>query len=356
MIEGKSKALKEFFTEKYWIFIAILVVLLVIGIPFLGFGKKETGKTISCGDGSSHNTCSSRMPYFCEEGQLVEKASVCDCPELLSIEGDSCVSKYQTNPKDITLDYILRGEKKKMNLVVYEGMINYISNLSVFIRYNVSEQPSRQDFKLRNINEPEQKLLLSSFITDIQNLEKDKVEQMRTAVSLVQNIPYRFPDKTISIGEAEANYSRYPYEVLYEQEGICAEKSELLAFLLKELGYEVVLFYHPDEDHESIGIKCPVEHSLGGSGYCFVETTGPSIITDDKITYVGGMTLESEPKIIPLFKGDSLPKDMYEYTDADELVSLRKEIEEKTWVWPFKKEKLRELSRKYGLVEEYNLE
>lgn len=336
--------------KKSWIiFIVFIILLIFIGDYFLNISGLWKQEQTTCGDGTLYNNCSLNKPYFCENGVLVEKASVCGCPEILTKNNDSCISQYQTAPKQITLNYILCGEEKQINFVVYEGMVNYLSNLPTSIYYTEGEQPSRVDFKLRNINEEKQRELLLPLVVKIQNLADDKLEQARIAVSLVQNIPYSASDKIITLpGNIRTNYSRYPYGVLYDEAGICGEKTELLAFLLKEIGYEVVFFYHTFENHESVGIKCPEKYSLAGTGYCFVETTGPSIITDDSIEYVGGLTLGSVPEIYIISEGISLPKRMYEYRDANNLAKLRQ--------GKFAFAKIENLKEKYGLIEEYYVE
>jgi|SRR3989338_4843717 len=67
----------------------------------------------------------------------------------------------------------------------------------------------------------------------------------------------------------------YPYEVLYEDTGVCQDKSYLVYALLKELGYGVTIFLFPDpkDNHMAIGVKCPLAYSNYDSGYCFIETT-----------------------------------------------------------------------------------
>ena len=165
----------------------------------------------------------------------------------------------------------------------------------------------------------------------------------------MQHIPYGFSEKTIFLGSNSVNYSRYPYEVLYENQGICGEKSALLSFLLREMGYEIVFFYHALENHESLGIRCPVKNSLDGTGYCFIETTAPSIITDNSIEYVGGITLESDPEIILISQGNSIGDNWEEYVDANDMKKLRKRR------IPFLSDlKLKELKEKYGFVDVYN--
>ena len=78
-----------------------------------------------------------------------------------------------------------------------------------------------------------------------------------------------------------------------------------------------------------------------------METTGPAIISDNSIEYVGGITLQSEPEIIFISEGISLPHDMPEYRDADIMESIR------SGKLIFKEHEFNKLKEKYGLVEEY---
>jgi len=324
----------------------LFVFLSIFLIAFASAGLFQ--KQNICGDGTFNNECSDNLPYFCSEGILIEKASVCGCPNLTETKWNFCISPYQVNPKEISLEYILKGEKKNISFTVYEEMANYLFDLSDFITYSNGNGPQRQDFKLRNINEENQKILLMPLVIKIQNLVDNKVDQARIAISLVQNIPFGVSDKQVSIGENSINYSRYPYEVLYEQGGVCASKSELLVFLLREIGYETVFFYHKPENHDSVGIKCPERHGLLNTSYCFVETTGPSIITDDENLYLEGIKLTSYPEIINSFEGDSLGH-MYEYRDARILKRIRRGIEKTGKTNLFRYIYLNKIKEKYGL-------
>ena len=338
---GKSKKACIFF---------VIIFILIIGGGWYYFYNNGEEKIIitACGDDTAFEQCSTNKPYFCDQGQLVEKASVCGCPGILIQEGESCNSQYQTEPKEITLNYILRGEIKQIDYTVYTGMVDYIFNLPAEIHYEAGAQPSRADFKLRNINEKEQRELLIPLVVEIQNIANNREEQVRIAVSLVQNVPYQASDRMVVLVQNEVAYSRYPYEVLYEYQGICGEKSELLAFLLQEIGYEVVFFSHGSENHESIGVKCPEEYSLRETGYCFIETTGPSIITDSGIEYVDGTILYSDPEVILISEGISFSENLYEYKDAKDLNKIRNGE-----FILFKNSRFEELKQKYGLVEEY---
>lgn len=306
-------------------------------------------KQKACGDGTLEGNCSLIKPYYCSEDVLIENASICGCPDHALAEGNSCISFYQNNPKEITLKYTLNGETTEINFSVYEGMNNYVSALPKSIVYHNNEKPSRLDFKLQKIKEETQREFLLPLVVKIQNITKNKNEQARIAISMVQNIPFGESNKTASIfGEHNISYSRYPYEVLYDNEGICGEKSELLAFLLKELGFGVVLFYHQLENHESVGVKCPLKYSLNGTGYCFIETTGSSIITNSQNEYVGEIKLSSQPEILVIAEGESL-EDVYEYKDAQKLVKINSIMEEKGKISLLRYLQLKKLKKKYGL-------
>jgi hypothetical protein len=350
--DGKLK--KVFMKKHHWVILILLLVFLfviVVGDIFLDKTYMGDEREITCGDSTSYGQCSLNSPYFCENGQLIEKATECGCPEVLEQNGDSCISQYQENAHQVQLNYIQEGQEFSINFTVYENLTNYLLDLPMSINYEENETPSRADFKIRNINEEEQRQLLLPLVIKIQNSVESKIDQLRMATSIVQHIDYGYTNKTTSFGNQEINYSRYAYDVVYEQEGICGEKTELLLFLLKELGYDVAFFYYVDENHESVGVKCSKEFSIGDSGYCFIETTGPSIISDDSIEYVGGVKLESSPEVYKISEGISLPLGLKEYKDAKLMTKLRKG----EFVL-FKDKKLENLQQRYGLIEEYNLE
>ena len=81
-------------------------IIILLGV-FLFTGENVPEKIPTCGDGAFYETCSLMKPYFCLEGVLVERASVCGCVDDLTKVGDFCVSKYQTNPKEVILKYLM---------------------------------------------------------------------------------------------------------------------------------------------------------------------------------------------------------------------------------------------------------
>ncbi len=342
-------------------------ILIILGIyvstyissqeEYIGENINEENITINgCGDGTEYNVCSEKVSsYYCEEGQLIKKASLCGCPEDFIANGDNCASaEYGIGAKEIGLDYVLRGEKKILKFIVYQGVYDYLAGLPREMT-TIDVVPTLADFKYRNIEEEIQRDFLLDLVVVIQNLAPtSKEDQARIAISIVQNIPYGFSDKNSSspYGVVDIGYTRYPYETLYEQQGLCGEKSELLVFLLKEIGYDAIFLRYFEENHEVVGIKCPKEYSLHGSGYCFVEATRPSIITDSFGSYQGIGTLSSIPAILDTSENNkiSLPNNMYEYKDARDWVVANKALNGFFgWLNKRSKDKKLELEIKYGL-------
>lgn len=336
----------------------LIIFFLLLIFVFRGIFENiffREGGIDNCGDGTFYDTCSLNKPYFCEKGIIIEKASICGCKQGFTKNVDSCFSKYSNDSKEISFDYVINGKREKIDFVAYKGVVDYLYSAPRIIFYEGTERPSRVDFKLKHINEEIQRESLMPLVVEIENKAKNKEDQMRIAVSLVQNIPFELPNKTINIfNNYSVNYSRYPYEVLYDNKGVCGEKSELLAFLLREIGYETVLFYYKNENHEAIGIRCPVRYSFNNTGYCFIETSGPAIISDDEIDYANGITLWSNPEIMLISKGISLGDDLLEYRDAENFKKIRKSLKDGR-LTDEERDEYEKLKIRYGLVDVYGL-
>jgi hypothetical protein len=265
-----------------------------------------------CNDGTLDGKCSSNKPYFCNNGTFILKASLCGCPKEEIAVGDSCVSKYQIGPAVRTLEYVVRGERGEIKYTSYSGLNDYLKRLPRSYICN-PVCPTDEEIQLRYLDEKQQRKLLRGLVDQIKSETNDSDEQVRIAVSLVQHIPYDWEGLTTN-----SLNNRYPYEVIYDNKGVCGEKSKLLAFILRELGYGVVLFEYSNENHMAVGIKCPKEYSYLNSGYCFIESTSPTIITDSEGEYLGAGKLNSIPTVISISDGISFNSVSEEYNDAQE--------------------------------------
>lgn len=278
---------------------------------------KDCVKIQRCSDRTEYGNCSSTKPLYCLDGNLINKATTCGCPSDLVEDGEKCVSKYRVGPKTSTFTYVLRGKSWKFEMTTYKGLNDYLANLSrTYTCYN-NICPSDEEIELKAIKEPQQKTELDSIVEMINSLDLVDDDKARVAVSIVQQIPYDFT--SLNLGNLNG---RYPYEVIYDGTGVCGEKSKLLAYLLKGLGYGVVLFEFDKENHMAVGISCPQEYSYINSGYCFIESTNPSIITDSDGDYIGAGKLTSTPTIFEVSEGKSMDSVSEEYKDAQEYAKI----------------------------------
>jgi len=82
--EKHKKPVKK--KPKTWI---ILFILLVIVSAFLM--KDYFLKPANCEDGTLHNSCSSKRPFFCNNGELVKSLEACGCSDGERIYENKCI-------------------------------------------------------------------------------------------------------------------------------------------------------------------------------------------------------------------------------------------------------------------------
>ena len=351
-----SERLKSYsFHDWFLIFIGIVFLTIIVTLIFGIHPKSVQGKVLSgnCGDGAFNNTCSLERPYYCSSGKLIYQPDLCGCPVGSKNENGTCSVNGSVSYKEITLNYVLRGKKGTLEFPLYGNISSYLSNQSQEITYTTKELPRLDDFVMKKIDNSYQTQALIPLIVAIQNSAPNSIEdQARIAISAVQNIPYVDSNITSNFYGTSFQVSRYPYNVLLQNGGACQGKSELLVFVLKELGYRTALFYYPKEDHEAVGVKCPLADSLDGSGYCFVESTVPAPISYSTGSYLGipGGVLSSKPSVIVLSRGASFSSGMYEYKDAKKLSKIIGANGKTGRINPIQKRILSKLKEKYGLT------
>jgi len=251
-----------------------------------------------CSDGTQNGQCSANNSFYCKNGTLVIAIEICGYPD----ETSQC-DQYKIEPKTISYTYYTPSTGwKNIFFTYYKSLNDYLASLPRELYYNVGEPvPTTRDFIIRDLNNTCQKEALSPFISEIKNLTEDATEQAKIAIDIVQReIIYDFGGTTVPNPT-----DKYPYEVLYTGRGVCGDKSKLLAFMLRELGYGVVLFDFELENHRAVGIKCPLNHSYHKTGYCFIESTVPTPLWEKGIFYFGLPYGEptSEPEVISISDG-----------------------------------------------------
>jgi len=137
--------------------------------------------------------------------------------------------------REFAWDY--RGKHWTWRLAVPEEAYTYYTNL---------KRPPTDDCSVY-VTDPADDAFISSLAARLKETavwEKYSPKQtVEFVIAFVQNIKY--VSDIISTGIEE--YPRYPLETLVDQEGDCEDTSILLASILKEMGYEVVLISFPGE-------------------------------------------------------------------------------------------------------------
>jgi hypothetical protein len=167
------------------------------------------------------------------------------------------------------------------------------------------------------MDNPLQKTFLQPQVDAIKDRSPNPDGQARIAISLVQHLPYNA--KRAFQQPAEWYY---PYETVYSNKGTTADKSLLLAYLLKELEYDTVVFDYSSS--MAIGVKCSPEYDYFNTGYAFIDVTRPSIITYVPDTEYGGGGISPNPRIIHVNEGKRSLDVGVEYRDALQLRKLQR--------------------------------
>jgi len=264
-----------------------------------------------------------------------------------------CVSEEETapSPEDLykgaeqrTYSYSFNGKAETLRFQVYEGLNDYLANLSR--TYQCAQAcPSNETIQQGYLDQRYQESELQRLASLIKTKASDRENQAKIAINLVQRIPY--DDAAYNGGRAT---DRYPYQVLYENKGVCGEKTRLLAFLLRDIGYGSALMYFSKEQHAALGLKCPQEYSYKGTGYCFIETTSPAVPTYDQGPYPVFGKLSSSPEVLKLSDGDSYDDIGQEYRDALEWGRLQNMMQQTNGVLDETEYgKWKKLAVKYGI-------
>jgi len=172
-------------------------------------------------------------------------------------EFDYCSLPTDVNTETGGYKYGAYNYTKKIRL--YNKANTYFNNLYSGEYYDESTILDRTNNKIQD-------LLLENIYFNSSVDYMLPVDEAFEVISLVQKIPYDNASVNFSIA-----INKYPYNVLYNNIGICAEKSYLMATLLSELGYGTGIFLF--DTHAAVGIKCPANYDYKDSGYCLIEST-----------------------------------------------------------------------------------
>lgn len=126
---------------------------------------------------------------------------------------------------------------------------------------------------------------------------KDNDELARACILFVQTGIGYDSIKAASLADSSM---RYPSETLLAGHGVCADKTLLLAVMLRQLGYGIALLTWDRANHMALGIKVPAGFGSFGTPYAMVETTALAAVGQVPDKYVGGIRLEGRPEVMEL--------------------------------------------------------
>ncbi|KUK40485.1 MAG: Copper amine oxidase domain protein, partial [Clostridia bacterium 62_21] len=181
------------------------------------------------------------------------------------------------------------GKHWTWRLVVPEEAYTYYTNL---------KRPPTDDYSVY-VTDPADDAFISCLAARLKETAvREKYSPKQTVefvVTFVQNIKYAHDNVSKGVEE----YPGYPLETLVDQEGDCEDHSILLASVLKEMDYGVVLICIPGE-HMAVGVKGKdlpgAYYEYEGARYYYVETTA----TGWSIGKIPDEYLRAKARIFPL--------------------------------------------------------
>ncbi len=184
------------------------------------------------------------------------------------------------NPKAITYKWTYDKKTYQLTETLYQSDFDYYASSPKVFSYEGSTPPTdwKEQYFGMFLKEAPGDTTIEKVASDLRALGKqngltnDQIVEL--VMAFVQSIPYDSAKADVILS-GTGGTANYPYETLYEDKGVCSDKSFLAASLLRALGYGTALFVYESENHMAIGIQCTPQDSSYSSGYCYAETTTP---------------------------------------------------------------------------------
>lgn len=183
-----------------------------------------------------------------------------------------------TGPVEKIFQWTYQGKNYQISQNLYSSIYSFYKGQPKTYTY-FNELPADWEeeyygmFLVKNEKSNFAKEILSSIISQGKKNKLSDDQMVELVLTFVQTIPYDEKKAETILLKTGKETMNYPYETLFENTGVCSDKSFLAVSLLKELGFGTAIFVYDNENHMAIGIQCPIEYSNYGSGYCYGETT-----------------------------------------------------------------------------------
>lgn len=237
--------------------IVILELAIISGLLFYVAQKKEI------------NSISQLVPAIQDAVESIKQGEA---------EKQEPVFPQLENPSIKKFNWEYKGKKYSFEKTLYQSVYEYYKNQPKKYAYSESLPANwRSEYYLMFLKTDPTDKTIEEIASEIKklgennNLNDDEIVEL--AVSFIQSISYDDAKSREIFAQNENALMRFPYETLYDQLGVCSDKSLLAYLLLNQMGYGTALFTFEQEKHMAAAIACPQEYSSYKSGYCYVETT-----------------------------------------------------------------------------------
>jgi len=183
-----------------------------------------------------------------------------------------------SGPVEKTFSWEYAGKKYSLNQTLYTSVYNYYkSQNKEYVYSGTLPNNWEEEYYAMFLKTNDADKSISEVASGIQNLGKKNNLTDNQIVDLtlafVQSIKYDDAKAKNILAQVGNETMLFPYETLYEQSGVCSDKSLLAYALLRQMGYGAALFIYKQENHMAVAVQCPKNYSTYGSGYCYGETT-----------------------------------------------------------------------------------
>lgn len=155
----------------------------------------------------------------------------------------------------------------------------------------------KEDYYAMFLGNPDDESAIQALISELREEGKSESEDafFERVVSFVQgSIEYDWE----TYHKIDESNMRYPYETLYDQQGVCADKTLLMARLLSELGYDLCYFTFDRANHMALGVRVPGGYGDFRTDYAYIETTNYAPIGRIPNTFYGGIKLGNNATVV----------------------------------------------------------
>jgi hypothetical protein len=190
-----------------------------------------------------------------------------------------------TSPKTVALTCSYHGQDIRIEETLYGSLDTYYRESPAKRSAYYHDQNDKYVFSYKEDK------TISSLTSKIKTVASEKAlsedQTLDLAACLLQSIPYD-TEKAARILSPdyfklpmEQLIPRYPYETLYEEKGICTDKSFLGVAIFRELGYSTSLLTFDSQRHMSVGVEVTPGYGDFGTKYAIMELTGANFLVGD---------------------------------------------------------------------------